>query len=48
MEHRWNEIDRGKPKYSGKNLSQCHFVHHKYHMDWPGIEPEPPRWEAGG
>jgi hypothetical protein len=19
MEHRWNEIDRGKPKYSGKN-----------------------------
>jgi hypothetical protein len=33
MKHRWNEIDRGKPKYSGKKLSQCHFVHHKYHMD---------------
>jgi hypothetical protein len=21
MERRWNEIDKGKPKYSGKNLS---------------------------
>jgi hypothetical protein len=37
MEHRWNEINMGKPKYSGKNLSQCHFVHRKSHMDWPGI-----------
>jgi hypothetical protein len=33
MEHQWNETDRGKQKYSGKNLSQCHFVHHKSHMD---------------
>ena len=31
----------------GQNLSQCHFVHHEAHMDWPGIEPVPPQWEAG-
>jgi hypothetical protein len=43
MEHRWNEIDRGKPKYSGENLSQYHFVHHKSHMDKPGIETGPLR-----
>jgi hypothetical protein len=43
MEHRWNEIGRGKTKYSGKNLSKYHFVHHKSHMDEPG----PPWWDAG-
>jgi hypothetical protein len=31
-----------KLKNSERNLSQCHFVHHKFQMDWPG----PPRWEA--
>jgi hypothetical protein len=25
----------------GKNLSQCQFVHHKSHMDWPVIGPRP-------
>jgi hypothetical protein len=43
MEHRWNKIDREKPKYSKKNLYQCHFVQHESHNDRPGIEPGPPR-----
>jgi hypothetical protein len=42
MEHRWNETDRGKPKYSEEKP-----VHHKSHMHWPGIEPGPPQLEAG-
>jgi hypothetical protein len=33
MEHWWNEIDRGKLKYLGKNLSQCHFVYYKSQMN---------------
>jgi hypothetical protein len=47
MEHRWNETDMGNPKYSWKNLSHCHFVHHKSYTDWFGMEPEHPRWKAG-
>jgi hypothetical protein len=30
----------------GENLAQRHFVHHKFHMTWPGFETRPLRWEA--
>jgi hypothetical protein len=29
----WKHTDRGKQKNWKKDLSQCHFVHHKSHMD---------------
>jgi hypothetical protein len=46
-EPRWNDIDRRKPKNLEKSLSQCHFVHHKYHKGWPRRETGPPLRDAG-
>jgi hypothetical protein len=39
MEQRWNDIDRGKPKNSDKNVSQRRFVHYKSHWIDRGMNP---------
>jgi hypothetical protein len=36
-------IGRRKLKYFEEDLFQCHFLHHKSHMDYPGIENGPSR-----
>ena len=33
MEFEWNDIYKGKLKYSEKNMFQCHFFHHKFPID---------------
>jgi len=41
MEKWWNNTDRGGPKYLEKILRQCHFGHHKSHMDILGFGDTP-------
>jgi hypothetical protein len=37
----WNNANRKKLKYLENDLTQCHFVHHKYHIDCRGFESRP-------
>jgi hypothetical protein len=43
LKHWWNGTDREELKYSERNLSQCHFVHHKSHVERFGLEPGAPQ-----
>lgn len=36
----WEDTDIKYWKSSRKKLSWCHFCNHKFHTDWPVIEPE--------
>ena len=42
LERRWDETQSGQRKNSEKTLYLYQFVHHKPHLDWPGLEPRPP------
>lgn len=35
----WNDTGKKNPKYSERNLSQCHSVYHKSHTGFTGNEP---------
>jgi hypothetical protein len=35
--------EMGKPKCLKKSLLQCHFIHHKYDMNYAGTEAGSPR-----
>lgn len=53
-DRRWNEYgaldiwytDRGKHRYSNKNLFKWYNVNYKYQLNWPGIKSRPPSCEA--
>jgi len=47
IENQWVAVDREKPKYLGKNVSQYNSVHKKCNIDCLKFESGPPRCEAG-
>jgi hypothetical protein len=40
------KILTGETEVFGESPLQCHFVEHKSHTDWSGIETEPPQLVA--
>jgi hypothetical protein len=46
MEHLVECELEGETEVLGGNLPHSYFVHQKFYMTWPEIEPGPPLWEA--
>jgi len=44
MEHHWNDIERGRVKW--RKPEPVLFVNHKFHIDWPWIEPGLGGWQT--
>jgi hypothetical protein len=44
---RWNKLLILETEVLGENLSQCRSVHHKSHINSPGLELGPPPRETG-
>lgn len=40
MEHWWNSNDKENLKYSGSNLSQCHFMQQKSYLNFLELKPD--------
>lgn len=45
--HWWITWTGRKPKCSESHVCHCHILHRRLHIDWRGVEPGPPWWEAG-
>jgi hypothetical protein len=43
MQHWGNEAERGKTEILRQKPVAVPFLHYKFHMDWPEIEPRPLR-----
>jgi len=46
MSYWWNDTDRAAAKSMEENLSECHFIRYKSHIDWPGMETESNQWQV--
>ena len=46
MEYHWNDTDSAvETEVLGERPVPMSLFHHKSHVDWPGTEPGPLRWE---